>query len=315
MDSLTLKILRLFYWPNENLRERPSYWAISKAIDYPPATIKRHIEALVDEKVMNGFIVIPHTSLMGLRRSMVVADSESGVIENIKQNLDILDFIQCLYTGPGKTIVLDIFHRADLNRKLEYVQRLCGRFESTRIYDLIEETKNFRSTDKEVARHLMKNPFARITELCNLTNLSRSSVSKSLNRIFENRILDYVPELNSYNLQEGFLAFFLFSVENVKKQKSCSALNEISNENIISLCSNFDGLLTAVFEFRTFGELESLKKKMSKLDNLKIIDYMSPFTMVTNVRGLQERFSFINDELLGKANKAAVLQKMASERY
>ncbi len=300
MDDLTLRILKLFYWPNEELRERPSYWAISKVLNTPPATVKRHMDSLSESNIITGFLVTPHNSLIGLKRSLVVAKAPQEVQRGIEKNLDIMDFIHCMFTGTEDNIVLDIIHRGDLKRKLEYIHRLCGKFSEEQVFDHVDEPKDFRSTDVSIAKQLMANPFANIGELCKSTGLSRSTVSKGLARVFEEHILEYAPAINSYNIREGIMVFAVFKISDDLKQKALVMLTRLSSKNLIYTNFRFSNVVTAYFEFATFGAFRELKERLREIENLEADCFMCPFAMITNGRGIIERFRYISDELLDR---------------
>ncbi len=286
MDELSIRVLRLLHWPNEYVKDRPTYWSIAEALTVPPSTVKRHLTSLIEGKILSGISVVPEINTFGLTRTLVLAKCKTSTVEKIIQNFEIFDSVLHVYRTIGPDVILDMVHPGDLQRRLSVIRRICGNLNGISTFDYADNSNPLSKRDLMIFRILSDNPFARIHDITEMTGISRNITSRSLLRMSQEKQIRFEPLVNGYNLSNGVLGILVLEHEESNKDRVVGELTKMFNKRIVWLNRDFKGMMLCTFHTENFEHINRIGQKMAEISGRGTSSIIYPFTKILNRKAI-----------------------------
>jgi hypothetical protein len=272
LQQLDRIILKNIQWPNDFSEKRFCLWDISRKYNYSIVTVKNRWHAMVSSGFIVSLNVKPNNELFGLKRGLISIDNLYSISKEDMEFLKRKKFITNIYVMENWEVGIDFLYP----KNSDPIQFIYDQIESK--YKLkesqfvnIENNLNCTITRKDllILQQLVRDPLLNAKEISAITNIKRTIVAKSLDKMSQGNAFSVDPIINIACVDNLIFAIYHAEVKRGDEAK-------VTRDACFLLKDNY--LLTKYFpakrviilaSFNSAEELEKFKEQMSSLDVVK----------------------------------------------
>jgi DNA-binding Lrp family transcriptional regulator len=271
LDDTDLKILNLL-----GKNSRLSYRNIAQTIDLTTKSVKTRVDKMISAKVIERFIVLVNLSILGYTATCAFALRKNMVNKDLIDKINLVGDMQYQFHVLGGAIGFSIAVREESEEKIELLLQslqpaILGVVAQNDIYSN-KISDDLTETDYRIIKQLMQNPRMDISDLGKTISISSKTVSRRLDKMQNNHLLEFTILPNPYAMK-GQIVFFL-EVKAKSSQLYGPLLEQIFGElhHYVILSSTLYGradTIGLILACEDVFIIESIRSRMESLNGVK----------------------------------------------
>lgn len=282
LDEVDLKIL------NSLARDsRRSYAKIAKSMNLTTKSIKTRVDKMLNEKVISRFIIFVEPALLGYNTTCTLVIKRNNLSQGLSDKIVLVGDVIYRFSILGGMEGVVIGVRDSSEDKLSL---LLDMVKSSVIGTLVQNHSNpklnlkLTELDYQIIKYLLQDPRIEISELANKAGLSTKFVHRRLQKIQDNRLLQFTILPNPTTIK-GQIVFYMEIKVDPKyyQQVFESAFNMIHNCLVLSLTPHHqEEIIGLILSSENSFKIELMRSEMESMRGVKESNIYFPIKLEYN---------------------------------
>jgi DNA-binding Lrp family transcriptional regulator len=259
LDPKDVEILKILTY-----NSRTSYSDIAASVGLTVNAVKSRIKEKLESNAIESYLAIPNFAILGFKTSHALLIKHDGDASKVADQLSSLGYVYMQVDFSDETTLLRIFGKKDTIFSTDAVNKMIKPYEVVRRFDERLHTDFVPSiTDLKIIRCLILDPRMRITELATTISMSEKTVTRRLEVISKNHVLDFTIQYNLSSMTHYFYSRIIVIVEQrmhdvVLRQ----IISKFKNHLLCPVPPSSESMISLILYSKNIPEIEEVKKKI-----------------------------------------------------
>lgn len=256
-------------------------------MDLTTRSVKSRVDKMLKEKVISRFIMFVDPALLGYDTTCTFIIKKVNLSQGLYDKIDLVgDTIYRFSVIGGIEGFVIVVRETSEDKLLLLLDSIKSYIIGTMIQKHPYHKSNFKLTelDYQIIKHLLQNPRIGISEIANKTSLSTKFVHRRLQKIQDNRLLQFTILPNPIAIK-GQIIFYIEIKVDSKYYKYVfeSALNCIHNCLVLSLIPHHQQeIIGLILSTENSFKIEIMRSEIESLTGVKESNIYFPIKLEYN---------------------------------
>lgn len=273
------------------INSRVTYRELADEVNLTVSTVHKRVQSLVDQKIIDNFSVELGIEYLRAVQVHFFGTSPISEIEKIAGKLENDKNTSVLHIGSNDYIHVGGLLRdiSELDDYTDYIKEETSidienmgilshsEYDEDRLKLNKEKLPKIKltRTDKKIISSLHKDARKTITDISEETNLSAKTVKRSIDKLIENKVLEFSIEWNPSYSGDMVPIIHIYLTEDADKKDVYKLLENSYSDKLIFnfMVHNLPSILFSFGLFKSLNEIEVLK---NDLEGEQGIEYVKP---------------------------------------